>query len=46
VLAKPVFGLWLLITHARSSAPLSIGGFWSHGLNSEGTLRLDGDEGA
>lgn len=45
ILAKPVFGFWLLITHARSSAT-SIGGFWSHGLTSEGALRLDDDEGA
>jgi bacteriorhodopsin len=45
VLAKPVFGFWLLITHAKSSAT-SIEGFWSHGLTSEGALRLDDDEGA
>jgi len=45
VLAKPVFGFWLLITHARSSAT-STEGFWSHGLNSEGALHLDDDEGA
>jgi bacteriorhodopsin len=45
VLAKPVFGFWLLITHARSDAT-SIGGWWSHGIASEGALRLDDDEGA
>jgi len=45
VLAKPVFGFWLLITHARNDAT-SIEGFWSHGLNNEGGLRLDDDEGA
>jgi bacteriorhodopsin len=45
VLAKPVFGFWLLITHARSDST-SIGGWWSHGLTSEGALRLDDDEGA
>jgi hypothetical protein len=45
VLAKPVFGLWLLITHARSDST-SIGGFWAHGLANEGALRLDDDEGA
>lgn len=44
VMAKPVFGVWLLATHARSSP--TIEGFWSHGLNNEGTLRLDEDEGA
>jgi len=46
VLAKPVFGFWLLITHARSASATSIGGFWSHGLASEGALRLDDDEDA
>lgn len=45
VLAKPVFGFWLLITHANSDT-VSIGGWWSHGLASEGALRLDDDEGA
>lgn len=41
ILAKPVFGFWLLLTHdkmARNSP--SIGGFWAHGLSSEGTLRV------
>ncbi|KFY32001.1 hypothetical protein V493_00593 [Pseudogymnoascus sp. VKM F-4281 (FW-2241)] len=46
VMAKPVFAFWLLSTHARSSAAPAIDGFWSHGLNNEGTLRLDDDEGA
>ncbi len=45
VLAKPVFGFWLLITHARSDST-SLGGFWAHGIASEGALRLDDDEGA
>jgi len=45
VLAKPVFGFWLLVTHARSDST-SIGGFWAHGLANEGALRLDDDEGA
>lgn len=45
ILAKPVFGFWLLIVHARSSAT-SVGGFWSHGLASEGALRLEDDDGA
>ncbi|OBT78697.1 hypothetical protein VF21_02311 [Pseudogymnoascus sp. 05NY08] len=44
VLAKPVFAIWLLSTHART-AP-TIEGFWSHGLNNEGALRLDDDEAA
>jgi len=42
VLAKPVFGFWLLFAHARN-AP-SIEGFWSHGLSSEGTLRVGDDD--
>ncbi|KAI0206126.1 hypothetical protein F4808DRAFT_408962 [Astrocystis sublimbata] len=46
VLAKPVFGFWLLLTHdsmARTSP--SVGGFWAHGLSTEGALRVgDGEE--
>jgi len=45
VLAKPVFGFWLLVVHDRSSS-VSVGGFWTHGLESTGGLRLDDDEGA
>lgn len=44
ILAKPVFGFWLLLTHdsmARTSP--SVGGFWAHGLSSEGTLRVSPD---
>ncbi|KAI1126768.1 hypothetical protein F5Y10DRAFT_206442 [Nemania abortiva] len=41
ILAKPVFGFWLLLTHdAMSRTSPSIGGFWAHGLSSEGTLRV------
>lgn len=46
VLAKPVFGFWLLVIHARSSSSPSVEGFWTNGLSSEGSLRLDDDEGA
>ncbi|MCJ1325314.1 hypothetical protein MMC10_001977 [Thelotrema lepadinum] len=48
VLAKPVFGFWLLFTHdAMASTSISLGGFWSHGLTSEGGIRVgDDDEGA
>jgi len=42
VLAKPVFGFWLLFAHGKAIS--SINGFWSHGLASEGTVRLDDDE--
>lgn len=47
VLAKPVFGLWLLLTHAKiAETNVPLGGFWSNGLNREGALRLDEEEGA
>jgi len=48
VLAKPIFGFWLLFTHdAMASGSSSLGGFWAHGLSNEGTLRVgDDDEGA
>jgi bacteriorhodopsin len=42
ILAKPVFGFWLLFAHGKSAQ--SIEGFWSHGLNSEGALRVGDDE--
>ncbi|KAI1778325.1 opsin-1 [Hypoxylon cercidicola] len=41
VLAKGVFGFWLLIAHdtmARTSP--TIDGFWAHGLSHEGALRV------
>jgi len=41
VLAKPVFGFWLLFTHdAMSRTQPSIGGFWSEGLTAEGAIRV------
>lgn len=42
VLAKPVFGFWLLFAHAKSAE--AIEGFWSHGLNREGALRVGDDD--
>jgi len=47
-LAKPVFGAWLLYTHARiPETNIELGGFWSKGLGGEGALRVgDDDEGA
>ncbi|QSZ34133.1 hypothetical protein DSL72_005721 [Monilinia vaccinii-corymbosi] len=45
VLAKPVFGLWLLLAHGNNAAT-SVDGWWSHGLSSEGSIRIDDDEGA
>ncbi|KAK3674862.1 hypothetical protein LTR78_005206 [Recurvomyces mirabilis] len=48
ILAKPIFGAWLLFTH--SSIPetnVDLGGFWSEGLKGEGAIRVgDDDEGA
>jgi len=42
VLAKPVFGFWLLFAHGRRAQ--SLDGFWSHGLGVEGSLRVGDDE--
>jgi len=45
VLAKPVFGFWLLFTHdAMAESSSSIEGFWSHGLSSEGAIRVGEDD--
>ncbi|KAK0713389.1 hypothetical protein B0T26DRAFT_363760 [Lasiosphaeria miniovina] len=45
VLAKPVFGLWLLISHrALADTKIDIGGYWSHGLASQGRIRIGDDE--
>ncbi|CAK3982387.1 family A G -coupled receptor [Lecanosticta acicola] len=48
ILAKPIFGAWLLFTHSSmAETNIEIGGFWSHGLGAEGTIRVgDDDEGA
>jgi len=48
VLAKPVFGFWLLFTHdSMASTTPSIEGFWSKGFGGEGSIRVgDDDEGA
>jgi len=48
VLAKPVFGFWLLFTHdAMASSSFSLEGFWSHGISAEGGIHIgDDDEGA
>ncbi|KAI9810194.1 MAG: hypothetical protein M1827_006640 [Pycnora praestabilis] len=47
ILAKPIFGAWLLFTHASMpSTHISLEGFWAHGLSGEGSVRLDDDEGA
>ena len=47
VLAKPVFGFWLLFTHdAMSSSSFSLEGFWSNGISTEGGIRVGDDDGA
>jgi len=48
ILAKPVFGAWLLTTHAKlPESNIELGGFWAHGLGSEGRIRIgEDDEGA
>jgi len=47
ILAKPVFGTWLLITHSRvPETQVDVGGWWITGFSNEGALRLDDDEGA
>jgi len=47
ILAKPVFGAWLLLTHAKMpEIGLDLGGFWSNGVSREGALRLGDDDGA
>jgi bacteriorhodopsin len=48
VLTKGVFGGWLLLTYQRlTESHIVVGGFWTHGLNSEGTIRVgDEEEGA
>lgn len=42
ILAKPVFGFWLLFAHGKKIE--SIEGFWAHGLAGEGRIRIDDDE--
>lgn len=47
VLAKPVFGFWLLFTHdAMASSSFNIEGFWAHGLGSEGGIHIGDEDGA
>lgn len=48
ILAKPVFGAWLLFTHQSiPETNVEIGGWWSEGAGSTGAIRVgDDDEGA
>lgn len=44
VLAKPIFGLWLLVSHrAIAESNIEIGGYWSQGPAADGRIRI-GDE--
>jgi bacteriorhodopsin len=44
ILAKPVFGFWLLVAHRSiPETDLDVGGYWCNGLGSEGRIRI-GDE--
>jgi bacteriorhodopsin len=45
VLAKPIFGFWLLVSHSKIGNT-NIEGWWAHGLSGEGNIRIDDDEGA
>ncbi|KAK0738087.1 putative opsin protein [Schizothecium vesticola] len=43
-LAKPVFGVWLIISHrAMADTNIDLEGYWSHGLAADGRIRV-GDE--
>jgi bacteriorhodopsin len=45
VLAKGVFGAWLLFTHNRLvEGNVALTGFWVHGFSSEGRIRVGDDE--
>lgn len=47
ILAKPVFGLVLLVAHSRiPEANVDAGGWWAHGLSSTGRIRIGDDEDA
>lgn len=45
ILAKPVFGFWLLLSHARLTGQLCLhDGFWNRGLSTQGGVRLGEDD--
>ncbi|EXJ96020.1 hypothetical protein A1O1_01146 [Capronia coronata CBS 617.96] len=45
ILAKPVFGFWLLFTHdSMASTTPSLEGFWSQGFGNQGALRIGDDD--
>jgi len=45
ILAKPVFGFWLLFTHdSMASTSPSLEGFWTEGWGSQGGIRVGDDD--
>jgi len=43
LLAKPVFGAWLLYANPSTNSP-AIEGFWANGFAQEGTIRIDEED--
>ncbi|KAL2266750.1 hypothetical protein VTJ83DRAFT_6102 [Remersonia thermophila] len=42
ILAKSVFGFWLLITHRNvAESSINLNGYWSQGLAAEGLIRIE-----
>jgi bacteriorhodopsin len=47
VLSKVGFGLWLLTSQRQvPETNINVDGYWSHGLASEGTIRIGDEDGA
>lgn len=45
ILAKPIFGLWLLVSHrAIAETNIDLDGYWSQGLGAEGRIRIGDTE--
>jgi bacteriorhodopsin len=45
VLAKPVFGAWLLLSHRSvPETNVELNGYWSQGLGSDGRIRIGDDD--
>lgn len=46
ILAKPVFGFWLLMAYRQMpETNVDVGGYWSQGLGTEGAIRIGDEEG-
>ncbi|KAJ5201397.1 uncharacterized protein N7498_006060 [Penicillium cinerascens] len=46
IFTQGIVGYWLLLTHDTSPGLASLDGFWTHGVGSEGNIRLSDEEGA